>query len=48
MCIRDSIWITDDENKIPVYIESPVRVGSINGYISGYKNLKYPVTSLVK
>ncbi len=42
------IWITDDENKIPVYIESPVRVGSINGYISGYKNLKYPVTSLVK
>lgn len=42
------IWITDDKNKIPVYIESPVRVGSINGYISGYKNLKYPVTSLVK
>ncbi len=43
-----TIWISDDENKIPLYIESPVRVGSINGYISGYKNLKYPLTSLIK
>ena len=43
-----TIWISDDENKIPLYIESPVRVGSINAYISGYKGLKYPVTSLVK
>ena len=38
----------DDENKIPLYIESPVRVGSINAYISGYKGLKYPMTSLIK
>ena len=43
-----TIWISDDENKIPLYIESPVRVGSINAYISGYKGLKYPMTSLVK
>jgi len=43
-----TIWISDDKNKIPLYIESPVRVGSINGYISGYKNLKYPLTSRIK
>lgn len=43
-----TIWISDDENKIPLYIESPVRVGSIQAYISGYKGLKYPVASLVK
>lgn len=43
-----TIWISDDENKIPLYIESPVKVGSINAYISGYKGLKYPVTSLMK
>lgn len=43
-----TIWISDDENKIPLYIESPVRVGSINAYISGYKGLKYPLTSLIK
>ncbi|MCM1151145.1 MAG: DUF3108 domain-containing protein [Alistipes sp.] len=43
-----TIWISDDENKIPLYIESPVRVGSINGYLSGYKNLKYPLSSRIK
>ena len=43
-----TLWISDDENKIPLYIESPVRAGSINAYISGYKGLKYPMTSLIK
>lgn len=43
-----TIWISDDRNKIPLWIESPVRVGSINAYISGYRGLKYPVESLVK
>ncbi len=43
-----TIWISDDENKIPLYIESPVKIGSINAYISGYKGLKYPLTSLIK
>lgn len=43
-----TIWISDDQNKIPLYIESPVKVGSIQAYISGYKGLKYPLTSLVK
>ncbi|MEG2061655.1 MAG: DUF3108 domain-containing protein [Alistipes sp.] len=43
-----TLWISDDDNKIPLYIESPVRIGSINAYISGYKGLKYPLTSLIK
>ncbi len=43
-----TVWISDDENKIPLYIESPVKVGSINAYISGYKGLKYPLSSLIK
>lgn len=42
-----TIWISDDDNKIPLYIESPVRVGSIQAYISGYKGLKYPLTSKI-
>ena len=29
-----TIWISDDENKIPLYMESPVRIGSICAYIS--------------
>ena len=43
-----TIWISDDRNKIPLYIESPVRIGSIQAYISGYKGLKYPLESLIK
>ena len=43
-----TLWISDDENKIPLYIESPVRVGIINAYISGYQGHKYPLTSLIK
>ena len=43
-----TIWISDDANKIPLYIESPVRVGSIQAYICGYRGFKYPLTSKVK
>lgn len=43
-----TIWISNDENKIPLYIESPVKIGSINAYISGYKGLKYPLDSRIK
>ena len=43
-----TMWISDDENKIPLAIESPVRIGSINGYIYRYKGLKHPVHSKVK
>ena len=43
-----TIWISDDENKIPLYIESPVRIGSIQAYLSGYKGLKYPLSSKLK
>lgn len=43
-----TIWISDDDNKIPLYIESPVKIGSIQAYISGYKGLKYPLSSLVR
>lgn len=43
-----TVWISDDENKIPLYMESPVRIGSINAYISGYRGLKYPMTSRIR
>lgn len=38
-----TIWISDDRNKIPLAIESPVRIGSINAYLYRYKGLKYPM-----
>lgn len=43
-----TLWISDDRNKIPLWIESPVKVGSIQAYISGYKGLKYPVESKIR
>jgi len=43
-----TIWISDDENKIPLYMESPVRIGSICAYISGYKGLRYPMKSKIR
>ena len=43
-----TLWISDDRNKIPLYIESPVKVGSIQAYISKYKGLKYPLESLIR
>ncbi len=43
-----TIWITDDRNKFPVYLESPIRIGSICAYISRFSGLKYPLESLIK
>ena len=41
------IWVTDDENRLPVYFEAPLLVGVAAGRMSGYGGLKYPFTSLV-
>ncbi len=41
------IWITNDENKIPVMLASPVRVGEIRAYIRRYEGLKHPLTSKI-
>ena len=43
-----TIWISDDDNKIPLYIESPVKIGSIQAYLSAYKGLKYPLESKIR
>ena len=43
-----TIWISDDENKIPLYIESPIRIGSIQAYVSKIKGTKYPLKSKIR
>jgi hypothetical protein len=43
-----TVWVSDDENKIPVRIESPITVGSVKVDMMGYKNLRYPLSSLLK
>lgn len=41
------IWVTDDENRLPVYFEAPLLVGVASGRLSGYKGLKHPFDALV-
>ena len=39
------IWSTDDSNKLPLMIESPVAVGSVKVVLKSYKGLKYNLDS---
>lgn len=38
---RMSVWVSDDQNRIPVLIESPVSVGSVKMVLKRYWGLKY-------
>ena len=42
------IWVTDDDNRLPVYFEAPLIVGTAKGRMSSYENLKHPFISLLK
>lgn len=43
-----TVWITDDENKLPVRVETGIWVGSIRCDLTSYKYIKNPLKSLVK
>ncbi|HEY5367855.1 MAG TPA: DUF3108 domain-containing protein [Hanamia sp.] len=42
-----TVWISDDPNHILLRAESPISVGSVKIDMMGYKNLRYPLTSLI-
>ena len=42
-----NVWISDDPNHIVLRVESPISVGNVKVDMMGYKNLRYPLTSLV-
>jgi len=42
------VWVTDDANKIPVYIEAKIIVGTVKAYLKDAKGLKSPMTSLIR
>ncbi len=43
-----TVWISDDDNHIPIRLESSIAVGSIKIDMMSYSNLRNPVTSLIK
>jgi hypothetical protein len=36
-----NIWVSDDENKVPLMIESPISVGSIKAVLQSYSGLRH-------
>jgi hypothetical protein len=42
------VWASDDKNKIPLLIESPVSVGSVKVVLKSYKGLKYDFDAALK
>lgn len=39
------VWVTDDANKLPVYVESPIRDGSIQARLKSYQGLRHKLVS---
>lgn len=44
---RMTIWATDDDNRMPLMIETPISVGSVKVILKEYKGLRYPMTAKV-
>ncbi|TNE63914.1 MAG: DUF3108 domain-containing protein [Bacteroidetes bacterium] len=42
-----TVWVSDDKNRIPVLIESPVSVGSVKMVLKDYGGLKNPLSAKV-
>jgi len=42
------VWVTDDKNRIPVWIESPIKVGKIKARLVDYEGLLYDLESKIK
>lgn len=40
-------WVSDDPNHLLLRVESPIAVGSIKVDMMSYRNLRYPLTSLI-
>ena len=43
-----TVWVSDDANHVPLRIESPIVVGKVKVDMMSSKNLRYPLTSLIK
>lgn len=42
------VWVTDDNNKVPVFIESPIIVGKVMARLKSVSGLKHPLNSKIK
>lgn len=42
------VWFTDDENHLPIQVETEILVGTVKAVLLESKSLKYPLTSQIK
>lgn len=42
------IWVTNDKNHMPVYIESPIQIGNVKVRLNSYEGLRYPLKAKIK
>jgi hypothetical protein len=40
-----NVWVTDDKNRLPLIIESPLSVGSVKAILKSHKGLRYPLNA---
>lgn len=40
-----TVWVTDDKNRLPIRVESPIAVGSIKVDMMLYRNLRHPLSA---
>jgi hypothetical protein len=43
-----TVWVSDDDNRLPIRIESGISVGSVKVDMMMYQNLRHPLKSLIK
>ena len=39
------VWVTDDENRVPVLVEAQIRIGSVKAMLRSYRGLRNPETA---
>ncbi len=42
------LWVSNDKNRLPLWIETPISVGSVKVRLAKYKGLKYPLSSKIE
>lgn len=43
-----TVWVTNDRNKLPIYIETPITVGTIKVKLMSYKGLRHALDSKIR
>ena len=43
-----TVWVSDDPNHVVLRVESPIVVGKVKVDMMAYRNLRYPLTSMIK